>query len=392
MTAVVRKGGRRYMPLWKSQEQLAPIPCDGGCLVVALNNVFVPGALTWDGVLPVPEFRDLFRLWMFMLERCMDGMTVGIETLVSDDYVTVNGSELSARTHVVGHRLWIPLEPHGAEMFMQSVRASVTDDTVVQFERAPKRLRISVGAGQTEPEVEDERRGFPRIDTLEELQRLFRLYYAGRGTDEQTKLSLHGTGTGGTSDAVSTMPGAAFEWDSMSGGDPRHTECGKTILEHFDVWKTFGSDLSVQQSTASKLYGVQRDPNNYVRRLPNGATSFFPCASIRKNGLMRVFQCGTGGFLVKSAFEILNYMRPHLEPTDREIQAKLERVLSAAGIHRSLKGMTRAELIRTYVPMQLFMLPPLWLRGYLTACPSLAGPNRRPKTCSGTRTSTEQSR
>lgn len=311
---------RLYMPFHSSaaQRMTGPIECHGACAFVELPaSVFIPGGDSWDQVLELDEYGRMMQLFMFWLEllRSIDAYVV-LETLVTNEFVDLHSSTLSNLVNVVGYRLWIVMPPDSAAVLNKQVSvtlaANTAEDVDVSETRSSKRRRV---VEETHPDPIHHQ----PVATLTELIRLVRLYHGGRGA---------------AIESMELYPG---------GGD----SSSKTLVDYFDMQRQFSDKAYHDRAALNDLYKIQHDPTTYVRMSPSGDMCFYPTEPLRTTGLIRAFRLGPGGFLERSSYELYRYMLPQMAPSTAEIRAKLERVLSATGAYRSLRGKSREELIRT---------------------------------------------
>jgi hypothetical protein len=146
--------GQRYMPYHGTLP--AEICLDSPkCLVLEIpSSVFVPGSKTWDNVLEISEYQDIFRLFLYTLEVCVF-LQIGfmIETLIPVLYVE------GVPKRPAGYRLWVALSSDNA-FDVQKMTSSLD----------------SGRAGPKKRKVDDVDRHLKPVETQQELNALLKTY------------------------------------------------------------------------------------------------------------------------------------------------------------------------------------------------------------------------
>lgn len=112
---------QRYMP--NSDGVVPDSVKTSSVFVLELSaGVLIPGAKSWNDVIQISEHQEVYRLFLFLIDVCVN-LTVafGIEVLALDTSVP-----LDRFTRPVGYRIWIPLNSDAANAFRRRITSTLS--------------------------------------------------------------------------------------------------------------------------------------------------------------------------------------------------------------------------------------------------------------------------
>lgn len=353
--SALASGQRYFMPFFEKQRMKHPMPCNGGLIMVELNasSIWRYGSKAWSDVQSFPDNQELMRLLMFVLDRaCTCNATVYIETLVNGvDHTTLRDRVLQSNSHVTGVRLWIPLDPAAAVVFNKTIAVAVSVAEMRSAAEAANGDASAAPSAKKRPRRDAGPAGPPFVAPVESsaaLLRLSRLYFVGHTAIPTFRFDGDGAPADGAAMALDPFANDDDEAIEDNGaedgmGPPAVT---KTFVELFDAERQFRLEFFKNRAVDNGTYEPQTQYDTYVRvRASDNMTVFFPKAKVRNSGLLREVRCGQDAPMIKTASDLLKYLRSEFRPSDADVRAKIQSFNAASGLYPDLRNQTVDDLL-----------------------------------------------